>query len=177
MVIKSITLAVTTLLLLVSVHANAALLLGASFSTNLPFGPFLPDEAIEVRVTLTNLSPDQTITICEGVCIGDELTYSLGGLASIPSGYSFFWGNIPAGSVFDGQIAGALLPGEEKVFVFGIYTPDVTVTPGLYGFSTQLQIFDATADRLMLTSYTFSGNWEVQAIIPVIIDIKPSKIL
>lgn len=142
--------------------AHGAVLLSVSFSKNFPFGPFAPNEAIEVVTSVTNISPDQTITICEGVCIGDEFTYSLGGLASNPSGYSFYFGNLPVEPVFDGQIAGALLPGQEKDFVFGVYTPTAPASPGHYGFVLQLQIFAATVERPMLTASTFSGNWEVQ---------------
>jgi PEP-CTERM motif-containing protein len=150
--------------LAVCLHASgvhAEVLFSTSFAKNFPFGPFLPQEAIEVIVTLTNISPDQTITICEGVCIGDVNTYSLGGLASIPPGYTFFFGDDPVEAVFDGQIAGPLLPGAEKDFIFGVYTPTVPASPGLYPFGTQLQIFAATAERPMLDSSTFSGNWEV----------------
>jgi hypothetical protein len=146
---------------LLATSAHAAVLLSASFSKNFPFGPFLPDEAIEVVTTVTNTSPDQTITICEGVCIGDTFTYSLGGLASIPPGYSFYFGNFPAEAVFDGQIAGSLLPGQEKDFIFGVYTPTAPASPGFYGFLTQLQIFAATVERPMLATSTFSGQWEV----------------
>jgi hypothetical protein len=141
--------------------SHAELLLSSSFSQNFPFGPFQPDQAIEVVVTLGNISADHTITICEGPCIGDSHTYSLGGLTSIPTGYTFYFGNIEAEAVFDGQIAGPLLPRQEEDFVFGIYTPTEPAALGLYGFSTQLQIFAATAEREMLTTSTFSGNWEV----------------
>ena len=96
--------------------SHAELLLSGTFSKNIPFGPFLPNEAIEVIASVTNISPDQTITICEGPCIGDSNTYSLGGFASVFLGYSFYFGNLPEEAVFDGQIAGALLPGEEKDF-------------------------------------------------------------
>jgi hypothetical protein len=124
---------------------------------------------------VTNVSPDQAITICEGVCIGDANTYSFGAWASIPTGYSFTFGNTrppdlppdtsmgPQESAFDGQIAGVLLPGQEKDFVFGFYTPTEQLSPGWYSFLTQLQIFDATAERTMLTTTTFSGHWEVVA--------------
>jgi MYXO-CTERM domain-containing protein len=94
--------------------------------------------------------------------LGDSNTFSLGGLASIPTGYTFFFGDEQEEAVFDGQIAGTLLAGAEKDFIFGIYTPLGAVTPGMYPFSAQLQIFAATADRPMLASPTFSGNWEVQ---------------
>jgi hypothetical protein len=148
----------------VATGAQAELLLSTSFSDNFPFGPFRPNEKIEIIVSLTNVSPDKTITICEGPCIGDSLIYSLGGLASIPTGYSFYFGDKKAEAVFDGQIEGELLPGQEKDFIFGVYDPDGKVEPGWYSFRTQLQIFDATADRLMLASPTFSGQWEVKAV-------------
>jgi hypothetical protein len=128
---------------------------------NFPFGPFLPTESIEIVITLKNASPDQALTICEGVCLGDALTYSLGGLASIPTGYSFYFGNELEEAVFDGQIAGTLLPRAERDFIFGVYTPVAAVAPGMYAFLTQLQIFDATPERTMLTTSTLSGNWEV----------------
>lgn len=146
---------------LVATSANAALLLSVSYSKNFPFGPFLPNDSIEIVASVTNISPDQTITICEGVCIGDSYTYSFGGLASIPNGYSFYFGNAPAEAVFDGQIAGALLPGQEKDFIFGVYSPTAPASPGFYSFSAQLQIFGATLERPMLATSTFSGQWEV----------------
>ncbi len=142
--------------------AQAALLLSTSFSDNFPFGPFRPNENIEIVISVTNTSTTQTVTICEGPCIGNEFTYSFGGQASIPDGYSFYFGNDPFEAVFDGQIAGVLLPGQEKDFIFGTYTPIDDAAEGFYSFGTQLQIFDATADRLMLATPTFSGNWEVK---------------
>jgi hypothetical protein len=141
---------------------SAALLLETSFVANFPFGPFSPTESIEILVTLKNSSADQTLTICEGPCLGDSNTFSLGGLASIPTGYTFYFGDDPLEDVFDGQIEGTLLPGAEQDFIFGIYSPVAPVTPGLYPFSAQLQIFAATEERPMLESPTFSGNWEVQ---------------
>src|SRR5687768_17600283 len=104
--------------------AQAALLLSTSFEENFPFGPFQPRQLIRVVVSLTNISSDQTITICEGVCIGDEFTYSLGGLASIPNGYSFFFGNRRFEDVFDGQIEGTIRPGRTEDFIFGVYNPE-----------------------------------------------------
>jgi len=149
---------------LFATSAQAELILDTSFSKNFPFGPFRPSEKIEILISFTNTSLNQTATICEGPCIGDAFTYSLGGLASIPAGYSFYFGDRKTEAVFDGQIAGVLLPGEEKDFVFGFYDPIGTVDLGFYSFRTQLQIFDATADRLMLASPTLSGNWEVRAV-------------
>jgi hypothetical protein len=153
---RRVALAVGAALLTSSVHAEV--LLGVSFSDNFPFGPFLPNESIEIFATVTNDSADQTITICEGVCIGDSFTYSLGGLASIPSGYSFFFGNVPDEAVFDGQVAGALLPGAERDFIFGVYTPIAPASPGMYAFSTQLQIFAATAERPNARYVDFFGQ-------------------
>ena len=145
----------------VAASAQAAILLSASFSDNFPFGPFRPRERIEIVISLTNTSTDQTITICEGPCIGDVFTYSLGGQASIPNGYSFFFGDRRIEDVFDGQIEGTLNPGATEDFIFGVYDPIGRVPPGRYSFATQLQIFDATADRLMLDTSTFSGTWQV----------------
>jgi hypothetical protein len=156
-------LAVLTAGAFVAASAQAAILLSASFSDNFPFGPFRPRERIEILISLTNTSTDQTITICEGVCIGDEFTYSLGALASIPNDYSFSFGDrrfdnrLP----FDGQIEGTLNPGATEDFIFGVYNPIGSAAPGRYSFATQLQIFDATADRLMLDTSTFSGTWQV----------------
>jgi len=149
---------------LLATGTQAELLLSTSYSDNFPFGPFRPNEKIEILISLTNISPDKTITICEGPCIGDSLTYSLGGLASIPTGYSFYFGDKKTEDVFDGQIEGELLPGQEKGFIFGVYDPLGKVDPGFYRFRTQLQIFDATADRLMINSSTFSGRWEVRSV-------------
>lgn len=161
---QRVALAVGAALLTSSVHAQV--LLGVSFADNFPFGPFLPNESIEIFATLTNVSADQTITICEGVCIGDSFTYSLGGLTGLPPGYTFFFGDDPNEAVFDGQVAGALLPGAERDFIFGVFTPIAPAAPGMYPFSTQLQIFAATAERPMLDTPTFSGNWEVVACSP-----------
>ena len=90
----------------VAASAQATILLSASFSDNFPFGPFRPRERIEILISLTNTSTDQAITICEGVCIGDEFTYSLGAVASIPNGYSFSVGDRRFDNLLplDGQI-------------------------------------------------------------------------
>jgi hypothetical protein len=152
------------ILALVAATASAELLLYGSFADNIPFGPFATNEEIEVVASLKNLSPDHTITICEGACIGDEFTYSLGAWTSIPNGYSFFHGNGGDTSVgiWKGQIAGPLLPGEEKDFVFGVFVPSSAVVPGWYGvFVNRLQIFAATTDRPMLSQPVFYGNWQV----------------
>ena len=156
------TLALCLSILLLPSGASAALLLETSFADNFPFGPFTPSESIEIVVTLKNSSADQALTICEGPCLGDANTFSLGGLASIPAGYTFFFGDESLENVFDGQIEGTLLPGTERDFIFGIYSPVVPAAPGLYPFSAQLQIFAATEERPMLESPTFSGNWQVQ---------------
>ena len=125
---------------LLATGAQAELLLSTSFSDNFPFGPFRPNEKIEILISLTNISPDKTISICEGPCIGDSLTYSLGGAASIPNGYTFFFGDKKSEDVFDGQIEGELLPGQEKDFIFGVYDPLGKVDPGFYSFGTHLLI-------------------------------------
>lgn len=149
--------------LIVAASAQAATLLSASFADNFPFGPFRPRERIEILISLTNTSTDQTLTLCEGVCIGDAFTYSLGALASIPNGYSFSFGDrrfvnrLP----FDGQIEGTLDPGATEDFIFGVYNPIGPAAPGSYSFMTQLQIFDATPERLMLDTSTLSGTWQV----------------
>jgi hypothetical protein len=64
--------------------ADASLLISASLGT-LPFGPFTPAETIVVSGSITNVSTE-AVTICEGVCTG--ATYSLGGFASSPIGYT-----------------------------------------------------------------------------------------
>lgn len=155
--IVAIVLALTTMI------ANAGPLLNGSFAMNIPFGPFAPNSLVIILASVTNVSPDHTVTICEGVCTGDEYTYSLGGLASIPNGYSFAFGNGGDTSlgIWNGQIAGALLPGEVRQFIFGIYTPMGAAAPGWYGFGDQLQIFAATTERPMLGSPSFGGNWQV----------------
>jgi PEP-CTERM motif len=144
--------------------AQAALLLLTDFGGNVSIGPFRPREPIRIVVSLTNISPDQTVTICEGPCIGDEFTYSLGGQAGVPNGYSFFFGNRRVEDVFDGQIEGTIRPGRTEEFIFGVYDPDGRAEPGLYVFRTQLQIFDATADRVMLAGPAFIGIWEVRSV-------------
>jgi hypothetical protein len=120
--------------LLFASGVNAALLLDTSFATNFPFGPFLPTEPVEIVITLKNASSDHAITMCEGPCLGDSFTYSLGGLASIPNGYTFYFGDDPVEAVFDDQIAGTLIPGAERDFIFGVYTPIEPVSLGFYSF-------------------------------------------
>ena len=51
--------------LLLSANAQAVLI-DISFSDNFPFGPFLPNEDIEIAISLTNNSAAQAVTICEG---------------------------------------------------------------------------------------------------------------
>ena len=68
-----------------------------------------------------------------------------------------------AGSVLEEGVAVAFARHAED-FIFGLYNPDGTAEPGFYSFLTQLQIFDATADRLMLAAPTFSGQWQVRSV-------------
>lgn len=96
------------------VPCTALSILKFSFSGNLPFGPFFPNEVVKASFSLTNISLNQMITICEGSCIRDEFTYSPGDVASTLSGCLSFFGNALFDSASDGGIAGALLPGEEK---------------------------------------------------------------
>lgn len=162
---QSLIFLVTGLMFTPGVHA--AVLVSGSFGKNIPFGPFLPNEAIEVVATITNESPDQTITICEGLCIGDALTFAVGGFASAPTGYTFDFGNVPGGSVFDGQTTDSILPGEQKDFIFGIFSPTEPAALGLHGFSTSLQFFEATTDRPKINQADFFGNWEVVSSVPI----------
>lgn len=157
----SVPLSVIGALLASSVQAE--LLLDISWSKNFPFGPFLPNEEIEIIATAKNVSADQTITICEGVCLGDAFTYSLGGWTSLPSEYDFYFGNIDNDDTvpFDGQIAGNLLPGEEQDFVYGVFVPIGSVDTGWYDFVNRVQIFAATVERPLLETSVFSGQWEV----------------
>jgi hypothetical protein len=156
------------LLLLVAFAGEARAqspLLSVDFSKSVPLGPFRKNETVQIIGTVTNTSIDQPIVICEGICIGDEFTYSLGALASIPDGYTFRFGirkNTKLGFL-NGQIAGELLPGESKDFVFGEFLPISNLEPGTYGpFAAQIQIFAATAERPMVGSSTLSGTWQVQ---------------
>ena len=89
----------------------------------------------------------------------------MGGLASIPPGYSFYFGDAPEEDVFDGQIEGTLLPGADRDFIFGIYTPLGPASPGMYGFSAQLQIFAATDDRPCSLRRPFRaiGKWRARS--------------
>lgn len=88
------TFGVTLLLLVVTVFVPVAVaqsLLSGSFAG--PIGPFTTTQPVVIKATVTNISAVETITICPGVCLGDVNTYSLGGLASAPIGYSFYFGN------------------------------------------------------------------------------------
>jgi hypothetical protein len=153
---------------LLSAAASAAPILAADFSASFDggaFGPFGTTQAIYIRATLRNVSDVDSLTVCPGVCTGGPSTYSLGGIASVPTGYSFVFGasesNTPDG--FEGQTVGALAPGESRDFIFGIYTPTQPLAAGWYSFWVQLQIFDATPDRPMVGASSFSGRWEVLA--------------
>lgn len=142
--------------------ANAAPLLSISLGP-VPLGPFTPNETVVITGTATNTSADQVISICEGVCIGNSLTYSLGARASIPNGYTFRFGgggNATLGFL-DGKLAGQLLPGAQKKFIFGEFSPISPALPGAYSFLTQVQIFTADSARTMIGSSTFSGTWQV----------------
>jgi hypothetical protein len=147
-------------------HAQSPLLLSADFNQSVPLGPFQKNETIQIIGTVLNTSVDQTIVICEGSCIGGQFTYSLGALASTPDGYTFHFGTgKKRGSdigFLNGQIAGPLLPGEAKDFVFGEYSPISKAELGTYGpFGVQLQIYAATLKRPMIGSSTLSGTWQV----------------
>ena len=148
-------------------HASA--LLAVNFEKSFPFGPFTPNEPIRVIATAVNTSADQPIFLCEGFCVGDSFTYSLGIWDSIPVGYDFQWGNggDTTAGFLNGTIAGELLPGEAKDFMVGEYSPVSQVQPGTYDFLVQLQIFAATADLPMVDSSTFSGSWQVVDPTPV----------
>jgi hypothetical protein len=157
--------------MLCAVAASAAPLLSANYSKSFvggAFGPFSNDQDVVIIATLRNESASQDLNICPGVCLGGPFTYSLGGLASIPLGYSFLFGNDP-GSVpddFDGQTIGTLAAGAERDFIFGIYRPDGGTLPGTYGFGVQLQIFEATDARPMVNSSSFGGTWQVTQAVP-----------
>lgn len=152
--------------LLASGNSQATSLLVVSYEhsfINGSFGPFGIQAPVVITATLTNISATETLTICEGVCLGDINTYSLGAWASNPNGYSFYFGSIDnyPSLPFDGQVSGALAPNESKDFIFGIFEPLSGLLPGWYGFGLQVQIFDSTPARNYLTSSSFGGNWEV----------------
>lgn len=146
--------------------ASAAPLLDIAWGP-FPFGPFLANQTVVVSGTATNNTLG-ALTICEGVCIGDVSTISMGALASIPVGYSFAFGNggDTSAGFLNGQLAGLIAPGETKNFIFGQFFPDATVSPGSYGFFTQLQFFEATDARPMTGTSSFGGTWQVVTDVP-----------
>src|SRR4051812_28872420 len=73
--------------------AQAGPILAADFGVNIPFGPFFASQPIVIKSLLTNTSSTETLSICDGVCVGGPNTFSLGGAAFIPNGYSFLWGD------------------------------------------------------------------------------------
>lgn len=151
--------------------ACLAIPLSADFAKNIasgPIGPFSPTDTIEIVATLRNSSPDETISICPGVCIGDANTFSLGGVAFSATNYSFFFGNDPDSlpDGFDGQTVGTIAPGGFLDFIFGVYSPTLLVTEGVYSFSTQIQIFAATEARPMVSRSSFGGTWSVVNDVP-----------
>jgi hypothetical protein len=151
--------------------AQASPILDVSIG-EIPFGPFSSSQAILITGTVNNPSPNEPLTICEGVCIGDTTTFSLGASSFIPTAttnnYSFFFGDGGDASLgfLDGQIAGLLNPGQTKDFVFAELVPISTVAPGQYGFNTSLQVFAATSDRPMIGNSSFGGNFQVAADVP-----------
>lgn len=153
-------------LLVLPAGAQASPLLSVDYSKNFPFGPFTPDETIKIFATATNTSADQAISICEGVCLGDTSTYSLGAgvfKAGIPNGYTFHLGNGGDTSLgfLNGQIGGQLLPGEKRDFILGEYVPLFPVQTGTYGFGVYLQIYAASVERPPLGGAGFGGTWQV----------------
>lgn len=161
--------AIGCVLLVLSMFINTGIsqaypLLQGSFGINIlngPIGPYAVDEQVTILATVYNISADQTIFICDGICIGDANTYSIGGLATSPNGYSFVFGD--GHEPFGSTLVGDLLPGQEKTFVYGVYTPNDNLLPGWYSFYNQLQIFDATPERNFLSGPNFGGRWEVVA--------------
>jgi MYXO-CTERM domain-containing protein len=157
--------------MLCAVTASAAPILSANFSKNIvggPFGPFTTDQDVVIIATLKNESATQELSICPGICTGGPFTYSLGGLASTPQGYSFFFGNDPGSEPdgFDSQTLGPLAPGAERDFTFGINRPALGLLPGTVSFGVQLQIFEATDSRPMINSASFGGTWQVTQAVP-----------
>jgi len=140
-----------------------------SYADSFPFGPFSQNQTIQILGTVTNSSADKSISLCEGVCIGDSLIYSLGAWASLPNGYDFHFGNGGETTLgfLNGQIAGVLDAGESKSFVFGEFLPSSGVELGTHNFLIQLQIFSADILRPMIGSSTFSGTFQVvEAVAP-----------
>jgi hypothetical protein len=127
------------------------------------FGPFGLTDDVKIFVTLTNVSPDQTITACLGVCIATSNGFSIGGLVSgATSPYSFTFDYL----AWDGQTDWTLTPGATQVFLFGVYHPDASNSPGTYPFWLETQIFAATPDRPQVSASDFYGNWQVQSYVP-----------
>ena len=137
--------------------AHAQLFLDSSFSKIFPFDPFLLNESFEVLASARDISIAHAISICEGVCTGDSYTNALGAWTTLPDDYSFYFGNVDnyPEFLFDGQIAGTLLPGEAKDFVYGVFTSASTVSPGWYGAINRIQMFSATAERPLLAMAIF----------------------
>jgi hypothetical protein len=155
-------LAIMCAIILTSFPANA-LLLDVTLG-EVPLGPFAPTDNVIIYGSATNTSSTQTMTICEGVCLGETTTFSLGAFASIPNGYSFFFGNGGDTSLgfLDGQLAGTLAPLNTEQFIFGEFTPNGGFAPpGLYSFGVQLQIFAATPDRPFHGGPSFGGSFQV----------------
>ena len=107
----------------VTASAHAAILLSASFSDNFPFGPFRPRERIEILISLTNTSTDQTITICEGPCIGDALTYSLGGLPAFLMNTLFSSGTVAERTSLTGRLKEHLIRVRQRISYSACMTP------------------------------------------------------
>jgi hypothetical protein len=147
-------------------RAQTPLYLSVNFDASVPLGPFKKNQTVKIVATVTNTSPDQPIILCEGICVGDAFTYSLGVLASGPDPefvYTFHFGNgkDTSAGFLNGQLAGVLLPSESKTFVFGEFVPVSKAEIGTYAFRVQLQIFAATVERPMIGSSTLSGTWQV----------------
>jgi len=144
-------------------YAQNPLLLSVNFDKSIPLGPFKKNDTVQIVGTATNTSGTQTIVLCEWICIGDALTYSLGAEASATSGYILRFGNggPTALGFLNGQLAGPLLPGQSKDFIVGAYSPTAKAAVGTYAFAVQFQIFAATTERAMIGSSTFSGTWQV----------------
>jgi len=137
--------------------AEATTIPSVSFADSLPLGPFSTSQTVIVKASITNASATDTISLCEGVCVGDANTFSLGAMSEYDSlYYDFFFGDGGDTSLgfLDGQIAGPLGPGQTKDFIFSEYVPLPSVEPGLYDFFAQLQVFAATPDRPMLAADT-----------------------
>lgn len=152
-----------------AVPALAASQLDISYNKNLSngvFGPFTPTQDIPVIATFRNTSLDQTITICEGACIGDNKTYSLGAQVWItqsiaPYGFVFGNGNDNSMGWLNNQIAGTLLPGQSKDVIVGIYKGNSLIMPGEYSYIFQVSIYDATPERARIDEANFIASGAV----------------